>query len=220
MVPGRRRRGGRSRPVATPGGPRRLRGRILAAWPGPRECACAACACGGICSPRPASRSRGSGPAPVLVLPRRACAAGACGRFGLDELGLVCGIANTARGSAYSVFGPPRRSYRSGFLSDVRPMPSRTMRGVEYLLNRLLLRPRHRDIGKSKGKLFFLWLLIGRRPADPRLLAVIFYRREKDEPERQCPRCGKALKLYVRSARAAARTSTCPTRRRPPPGRR
>ena len=29
------------------------------------------------------------------------------------------------------------------------------------------------------------------------LVAVVLYRVDKDEPERQCPRCGKALKLYV-----------------------
>ena len=29
------------------------------------------------------------------------------------------------------------------------------------------------------------------------LIAVILYRVDKDEPERQCPTCHKALKLYV-----------------------
>ena len=29
------------------------------------------------------------------------------------------------------------------------------------------------------------------------LIAVILYRFEKDEPERQCPTCHKAVKLYV-----------------------
>ena len=29
------------------------------------------------------------------------------------------------------------------------------------------------------------------------LIAVILYRVEKDEPERQCPTCHKAVKLYV-----------------------
>jgi hypothetical protein len=52
-------------------------------------------------------------------------------------------------------------------------------------------------IGKSKGSSFFLWLLIGAIIPVFGLLAVILYRRDKDEPERQCPTCHKALKLYV-----------------------
>jgi predicted nucleic acid-binding Zn ribbon protein len=52
-------------------------------------------------------------------------------------------------------------------------------------------------IGKSKGSSFFIWFLIGAIIPLLGLLTVIFYRRDKDEPERQCPTCGKALKLYV-----------------------
>lgn len=52
-------------------------------------------------------------------------------------------------------------------------------------------------IGKSKGSSFFIWFLVGAIIPPFGLLAVIFYRRDKDEPERQCPACGKALKLYV-----------------------
>jgi hypothetical protein len=52
-------------------------------------------------------------------------------------------------------------------------------------------------IGKAKGSSFWLWLLIGSVLPFLGLLAVIFHRREKDEPERPCPNCGKALKLYV-----------------------
>ncbi|MGN6814657.1 MAG: hypothetical protein ACTHK3_01030 [Solirubrobacterales bacterium] len=52
-------------------------------------------------------------------------------------------------------------------------------------------------IGKSKGSSFFIWFLIGAIIPPFGLLAVIFYRRDKDEPERQCPTCHKALKLYV-----------------------
>ncbi|MGN6558747.1 MAG: hypothetical protein ACTHLH_12165 [Solirubrobacterales bacterium] len=52
-------------------------------------------------------------------------------------------------------------------------------------------------IGRAKGSSFFLWFLIGAVVPPFGLLAVIFYRRDKDEPERQCPTCGKALKLYV-----------------------
>lgn len=52
-------------------------------------------------------------------------------------------------------------------------------------------------IGKAKGSSFSIWLLVGAVLPLLGLVAVIFYRVEKDEPERQCPRCGKALKLYV-----------------------
>lgn len=52
-------------------------------------------------------------------------------------------------------------------------------------------------IGKSKGSSFFIWFLIGAVTLVLGLAAVIFYRRDKDEPERQCPTCHKALKLYV-----------------------
>lgn len=52
-------------------------------------------------------------------------------------------------------------------------------------------------IGKAKGSSFFIWLLIGTVIPPIGLLAVILYRVDKDEPERQCPSCGKALKLYV-----------------------
>jgi hypothetical protein len=52
-------------------------------------------------------------------------------------------------------------------------------------------------IGRAKGSSFFIWFLIGAIVPVFGLLAVIFYRRDKDEPERQCPNCHKALKLYV-----------------------
>ncbi len=52
-------------------------------------------------------------------------------------------------------------------------------------------------IGRSKGSSFFIWLLIGSVTGPLGLLGVILYRREKSEPERQCPRCHKVVKLYV-----------------------
>jgi ribosomal protein S27AE len=52
-------------------------------------------------------------------------------------------------------------------------------------------------IGRAKGSSFFIWFLIGTVIPPLGLLTVILYRVDKDEPERQCPRCGKALKLYV-----------------------
>ena len=52
-------------------------------------------------------------------------------------------------------------------------------------------------IGRAKGGSFFLWLLIGTVLPLLGLIAVILHRSEKTEPERQCPTCGKVLKLYV-----------------------
>ncbi len=52
-------------------------------------------------------------------------------------------------------------------------------------------------IGKGKGSSFWIWFLIGTMVPPLGLIAVILYRVEKDEPERQCPNCRKSLKLYV-----------------------
>ena len=52
-------------------------------------------------------------------------------------------------------------------------------------------------IGRAKGSSFFIWLVIGTILPLLGLVAVILYRVEKDEPERQCPRCGRVVKLYV-----------------------
>jgi hypothetical protein len=52
-------------------------------------------------------------------------------------------------------------------------------------------------IGRAKGSSFWLWLAVGFFLPLIGLIAVILYRSEKTEPERQCPRCGKTLKLYV-----------------------
>ena len=52
-------------------------------------------------------------------------------------------------------------------------------------------------IGRGKGSSFFIWFIVGAVLPPLGLIAVILYRVEKDEPERQCPRCHKPLKLYV-----------------------
>jgi uncharacterized paraquat-inducible protein A len=52
-------------------------------------------------------------------------------------------------------------------------------------------------IGKAKGSSFWIWFLVGGVLLVFGLLAVISYRFERNEPERQCPSCGKVLKLYV-----------------------
>jgi hypothetical protein len=52
-------------------------------------------------------------------------------------------------------------------------------------------------IGRGKGSSFFIWFIVGTVLLFIGLVAVLFYRSEKQEPERRCPRCGKVLKLYV-----------------------
>jgi hypothetical protein len=52
-------------------------------------------------------------------------------------------------------------------------------------------------IGRRKGSSFWIWFAVGVVLPVIGLAAVILYRFEKAEPERQCPSCGKALKLYV-----------------------
>jgi hypothetical protein len=52
-------------------------------------------------------------------------------------------------------------------------------------------------IGRAKGSSFFIWFLVGTVLPVLGLIAVILYRSEREEPERECPQCGKVLKLYV-----------------------
>jgi hypothetical protein len=68
---------------------------------------------------------------------------------------------------------------------------------VEYLVIAFCFGIATGIIGRSKGSSFFIWFLIGTVLTLLGLVAVILYRVEKDEPERQCPRCHKSLKLYV-----------------------
>ncbi len=69
--------------------------------------------------------------------------------------------------------------------------------GVEYLVIAFFFGLGTALIGKSKGSSFFIWFLIGMVVPPLGLIAVILYRVDKDEPERECPRCHKPLKLYV-----------------------
>jgi hypothetical protein len=52
-------------------------------------------------------------------------------------------------------------------------------------------------IGKAKGGSFFIWFAVGFFLAFFGLAAAIFHRNEHNEPDRQCPNCGKTLKAYV-----------------------
>jgi hypothetical protein len=51
-------------------------------------------------------------------------------------------------------------------------------------------------VGRSKGSSFILWFWISAIVPFLGLLAAVLYRHEQDEVRRQCPRCGKVVKLY------------------------
>jgi len=51
-------------------------------------------------------------------------------------------------------------------------------------------------IGKVKGSSFFLWFLISALVPVAGLLAALLYRNDRDEVRRQCPTCGRVIKLH------------------------
>jgi membrane protein implicated in regulation of membrane protease activity len=51
-------------------------------------------------------------------------------------------------------------------------------------------------VGKIKGSSFFLWLLIGTFVPVLGLVTALVYRWDSEELRRQCPRCGKVVKLH------------------------
>jgi hypothetical protein len=51
-------------------------------------------------------------------------------------------------------------------------------------------------VGKIKGSSFFLWFLISAILPFIGLIAAIAYRYDRDELRRQCPGCGKVVKLH------------------------
>jgi hypothetical protein len=51
-------------------------------------------------------------------------------------------------------------------------------------------------IGRMKGSSFFMWFLIAGLVPFIGLLAAVFSRFENQELRRECPRCGKVVKLY------------------------
>ena len=51
-------------------------------------------------------------------------------------------------------------------------------------------------VGKLKGSSFFIWFLIGGVLPVLGLAAALLYRTERDELRRQCPGCGKIVKLH------------------------
>lgn len=69
--------------------------------------------------------------------------------------------------------------------------------GLEYLVIAVSFGLATAIIGRSKGSSFLIWLAIGTVIPFFGLIAVILYRSEHTEPERQCPTCNNVVKLYV-----------------------
>jgi hypothetical protein len=51
-------------------------------------------------------------------------------------------------------------------------------------------------VGRAKGSSFLLWFLISGAIPFFGLLAALFYRFDNQELRRQCPDCGRVLKLH------------------------
>jgi predicted amidophosphoribosyltransferase len=51
-------------------------------------------------------------------------------------------------------------------------------------------------VGRIKGSSFFMWFLISFCVPFIGLLTAVCYRWDRDELRRQCPHCGKVLKLH------------------------
>jgi len=70
------------------------------------------------------------------------------------------------------------------------------MEGGAYLVIAFFFALAGGFVGRMKGSSFWLWALISGVVPVFGLLAAIFYRIESDELRKQCPRCGKVVKLY------------------------
>jgi hypothetical protein len=51
-------------------------------------------------------------------------------------------------------------------------------------------------IGRMRGSSFAIWFLVGAIVPVIGLFAALFYRSDRDELRRQCPTCGKIVKLH------------------------
>lgn len=51
-------------------------------------------------------------------------------------------------------------------------------------------------VGRIKGSSFVLWFLVSAVIPIGGLLAALLYRSDRDELRRQCPGCGKVVKLH------------------------
>jgi hypothetical protein len=51
-------------------------------------------------------------------------------------------------------------------------------------------------VAKAKGSSFFIWFLISAVVPVIGLAAAVLYRVDREEPRRQCPGCGRVVKLH------------------------
>ncbi len=51
-------------------------------------------------------------------------------------------------------------------------------------------------VGRLKGSSFFIWFLVSGALPVLGLIAALLYRTERDELRRQCPGCGRIVKLH------------------------
>ncbi|HET6449567.1 MAG TPA: hypothetical protein VFG31_10705 [Conexibacter sp.] len=51
-------------------------------------------------------------------------------------------------------------------------------------------------VGRMRGSSFFIWAIIGTVVPVIGLVIALAYRSERDEVRRQCPTCGKLVKLH------------------------
>ena len=67
---------------------------------------------------------------------------------------------------------------------------------MAYLIICLFLGLAGGIVGRVKGSSFLLWFLISAAIPVLGLVVALLYRTERDEVRRQCPRCGRVIKLY------------------------
>lgn len=110
------------------------------------------------------------------------------------------GWASTAVGSLWPSWGA-LSAKTTGVVRSLAAMLTATRHngcvGLEYLVIVFFFGLATGIIGKAKGSSFWIWFLVGAVLPILGLIAVVLSRRERDEPERQCPNCLKAVKLYV-----------------------
>ena len=70
------------------------------------------------------------------------------------------------------------------------------MAGAGYVLICLCFGLAGGIVGRTKGSSFFLWFLISALVPFVGLLTATFYRSENRELRRQCPGCGRVVKLH------------------------
>jgi hypothetical protein len=72
-------------------------------------------------------------------------------------------------------------------------LPSRE---VIYLLLCLWFGAAGAVVARVKGSSMFLWFLISAILPVIGLIALVLYRSDRDEPRRQCPGCGRIVKVH------------------------